>query len=53
MWGADALSEKFMQEEYVVLMGQSDFKMFLFGSGRRGCLGHPMAILIIEIVLVD
>ena len=53
VWEADALPEKFMQEEYVVLTGQSDFKMFPFGSGRRGCPGHPMAILMIEIVLAD
>ena len=53
VWGADALPEKFMQEEYVVLTGQSDFKIFTFRSGRRGCPGHPMAILMIEIVLAD
>eukprot|EP00253_Pinus_taeda_P006422 PITA_06422 len=54
VWGADASEfkpERFMEQEYINLTGQSDFKIFPFGSGRRGCPGSPMAIPIVELLL--
>jgi cytochrome P450 len=54
VWGADALEfkpERFMQEKFIDLTSQSDFKMLPFGSGRRGCPGSLMAIPMVELLL--
>jgi cytochrome P450 len=56
LWGADASEfkpERFMKEQYIDLIGQSDFKMLPFGAGRRGCPGYPMAIPIVELTLAQ
>nr|ADE76383.1 unknown [Picea sitchensis] len=56
LWGADASEfkpERFMKEQYIDLIGQSDFKMLPFGAGRRGCPGYPMAIPIVELALAQ
>jgi cytochrome P450 len=56
VWGADAMEfkpERFMREEFIDLTSQSDFKIFPFGSGRRGCPGSLMAIPMVELSLAN
>lgn len=43
--------ERFLQGTEISIVGDSQYQLIPFGSGRRNCLGLPMAVLVIPLVL--
>lgn len=43
--------ERFLEGAEINIVGDSQYQLIPFGSGRRNCLGMPMAVLVIPLLL--